>query len=260
MKKFFILLPIIFTLFSCSSDATAEAEILPFVVQLQASALNPTVDELVKIQVQSEQLLKEISWHSENVVRTHSGMGTALERDFPLYFQFASTGMKVVNLSFTNMNDEVTSKELIFEVKKGNTVQITGFRINSFGKMGDSWDPEFPQNSEDRLADIMFGFSKLMLFNFTKPENSFGTWYISPVHKNESSKEWHLENENLFINPDRPLRFGISDDDGGNIGQNLLIDRSHLDLDLSQYKEEKPSSIDYSHTEEEVDITLFLNW
>ncbi len=260
MKKYLPLLSYILILFSCSSETTEEEETISFDVQLEAATLNPEVDEQVTILVQSNQSLKEFSWISENVVRTHSGMGTALDRDFPLYFQFASTGPKEVNLSFTSTSNVVTTKKLIFDVKKGNTVQITGFRINSFSKMGDSWDPEFDENNEERLADISFGFSKLMLFNFTKTENSFGIWYISPIHKNESSLEWDLESENLLLNPDRPLRFGLSDDDGGNISQNLLIDRISLDNDLSQYKEAKPSSIDFINTEEEIYITLYLRW
>lgn len=263
MKKSLLLLSLILILFSCSSETSEtidKGEIQSFDVQLDATTLNPEVDELVTIQVQSDQPLKEFSWISENVVRTHSGMGSDLDPDFPLYFQFASTGPKEVNLSFTSTSNKVTTKKLNFDVKKGNTVQIIGFRINSFWKIGDSWDPEFSEDNEERLADIALGFSKLMLFNFTQTEKSFGVWYISPVHNNESSLEWDLESENLHLNPDRPLGFGISDDDGGNISQNLLIDRIYLDVDLSQYKEAQPSSIDFSNAEEEIDITIFLNW
>lgn len=263
MKKLLSTLCFVLFLTSCSTESVTIPEVTPesLDVKLTPSSLSLGVDEMAVVEVESSGSLQEVVWKGEGVTRSISafelqGLGSNLE----LFFQFPRVGSYPVNLEFTDVHGVTLQKQLVFNVQRGNTVQITKIEVHNYLDKGNSWDPEFSDENPERLADIVLALEKTMSFNFSKKEFSTGSWFISEVHKNESSFTWELMTEKLYVNPLNSFHFGLADEDEGGMAQNLMLDYPTRFVDLRPYMEERPASIDFNVESIGLEVTFHLDW
>lgn len=246
---------------SCSEKSISEEKISKsFNVSLDKAYDQVSVDELITLNIESEEPLSQISWIRDKVTTTLYIDDSQVKKNFTLYFQFPTIGEQNVKLKFISNSEKTVEKDLKFNVVRGNTVQITGVTINSFDNINESWDPEFANESNERFADIGIALTKTFMTGFNKKEYSGRLWYVSDIHENQKDLNWNWEDENLFVNVNSYIEFGISDDDGGNIGQNLLGDYISLPINLREYQDTRPSSISIIKNDIDLDVTFYLDW
>lgn len=266
MKKLLLLICIMAVLYACSSDSPAED--LPenkdnFEVSLNPSAGEVFVDMPFIIKVHANEPIYDITRTKENITQSISAAfpDQGLEEQYMnLNIHFEELGPQILNLEFTNTSGKKVKKTLNFEVVRGNAIKITGFKINSFYNMHGTWDPEFASDDPNRLADIVFAFQKLYTSHFSDPKPNMKLWYLSPAYPNEQQLEWDLSQEGLFISDRSILTFGIGDDDGNGIGEDLTRSYQGLRIRFNDYKQTKPAQINLSDEEAGIDISLEVEW
>lgn len=262
MKRPFLALCLVILFSSCSPESSPATEEIPEAlnVEVNASTLSPNVDEMLSVQVETNIPLEEIMWIREGITRSYSTLGNGQINNPELYFQFPEPGRYPVELEFRGTNGAIVKKQLSFDVQRGNTVQISKLEINNYYDKGNTWDPEFDQNDENRLADLIFSLEKPQHFSIIKKELSLSTWFVSDIHKNESSFTWDLTNEQLFLNPLYTFYFGLADADEDNVMQNIMLDYPSRPVDLRPYIENKPASIVFEVPSIGLAVTFHLDW
>ncbi|TVZ25819.1 hypothetical protein JM83_0750 [Gillisia sp. Hel_I_86] len=266
MKKLLLFLCVMAVFFSCSSDSPDEE--LPeiedaFNVSLTPSQGEVSVDVPFIIKVQSNEAIYEITRLNENITQSISAAfpDQGLDDQYMnLNIHFEELGLQKLTLEFTSISGKKVSKVLNFEVVRGNAIKITGFKINSFYNMHGTWDQEFASDDPNRLADIIYAFQKLSTTHFSDPKQNMRRWYLSPVYPNEQQLEWDLSQEGLYISDRSILEFGIGDDDGNGIGEDLTRSYQGLRIRLNDYRDTKPAQINLSNEEAGIDISLELEW
>ncbi len=266
MEKKILLIWVLTLCFSCSPDSATEQ--LPeineaFSVTLTPSVTEVTVDIPFEVKVQSNEAIFEITRILENSTQSVSSLmpGTGLdEQTLNLHFQFGYIRNEDVKLEFTSISGKKTTKTLNFNVTRGNAVKVIGFRINSFYNMNGTWDEEYAEDDPNRLADIIFSLSKLKNIHFSKATVDMRLWYLSPIYPNQQQLEWDLSQEELYISERSIIEFGIGDDDGNGIGQDLARSSQELSIRLNDYRDTKPTEINLSNEEYGYDVSLQLEW
>lgn len=251
---------------ACSADSPNEEIPLPaqnFEVSLTPSVSEVYVDIPFTVKVQANEGIFEISRVMENRVESITSLSPGVPLDtgsLTLHLGFGFTGTENVVLEFTSITGKKSTKTLKFEVKRGNAVKITGFKINSFHNMNGSWDPEYADNDINRLADIQFGFRKLRQGHITHLYPAMSSWYVSPVYPNEQQLEFDLSQYGLFISENYTLRFGMADADDDGTAQDLTMWHEELKINFQDYKQTKPSEINLSNEEYGFDVSVQLEW
>ena len=262
MKKFLLAVFTTVLFASCSSSSPnnpTEETPTNFEVALNPSSLSLAVDETAVVSVESQSALTEVKWVWEGGSKSLSANdGEKLNGGINLYFQFAFPGAYPINLEFKDTNGKIVTKELNFQVDRGNTVQITGVEVLNFYDMGKEWDPE--ATGDEKLADVLWTLEKPQHVGFTKDEMRQGLWYISEVHKNESSLTWDLSGKQLFINPLFSFEFGLADEDEEGWAQNLMIDQLSYRIDLRDKMNEKPATVSLIDEQVDLHIIFHLDW
>tara|TARA_R100000935_G_C2800896_1_gene150415 strand:+ start:67 stop:870 length:804 start_codon:yes stop_codon:yes gene_type:complete len=266
MSKKILIIWVLTLCFSCSPDSADEQ--LPeiekkFDVNLTPSVTEITVDLPFEVKVQANEAIYEITRIFENGSQSiTAGMpGTPLdEHKLNLHFQFGNLGKEEVKLEFTSVSGEKTTKILNFDVTRGNAVKLIGFRINSFYNMNGSWDEEYTGEDPNRLADIIFSLNKLKNFHFSNATVDMRLWYLSPIYPNLQQLEWDLSQQELYISDRSTIEFGIGDDDGNGIGQDLARNSQELIIRLNDYRNTKPTEINLSNEEYGYDVSFILEW
>jgi len=266
MVKKLVFIWLIAVCFSCSPDSPNEQ--LPeieenFSVTLTPSVAKVTVDMPFQVKVQSNEAIYDITSIYENGSQSIVAAlpNTALDEQYlTLHLQFGYVRSEEVVLEFTSISGKKTTKTLNFNVIRGNAVKITGFRINTFYNMNGSWDDEYADDDPNRLADIIFAFRKLFNTRFSETKQDMRHWYLSPVYPNQQQLEWDLSQEELYISDRSMIEFGIGDDDGNGIGQDLARSSRELIIRLNDYKDTKPAEINLSNEEYGYDVTFQLEW
>lgn len=87
------------------------------------------------------------------------GFGSSLV----LYFNFDTPGQKTIRVWALNNQNDTSEKQVVVNVTRGNAVKITGMKVVSFYNINQTWDSEYDVNNPNRLADVIFVFSKLKL-------------------------------------------------------------------------------------------------
>lgn len=260
MKKCLYLLLVLCLTISCSADTDPEiAPEMEPTVNLEVSSPQVVVDQMISLTITSDQPLQQVSRLFENAVHSWSAFdGEALPDTFEIYFKFPSPGTHTLSLEFSFTNKAVVTKELQFEVERGNSVQITRVEVNSFENINGSWDPEYDETDPARLADVGFRLEKLFLSEMTSEEHTRGRWFTSEVKQNQGDLAWDLSEENLFLDPQMPFFFAMGDRDENNMGQDLM--QRPQQLFLKDYMTTRPESISLVDAESNLDVRFYLSW
>ena len=265
MKRFLFLIALSGML-SCSSDPSEITETeneVSFEVSLTPSSEFAIVDKPFSIKVNSTSEIHEIKQIFENGSLSVGGDGQngVIDSQFQtLHYQLPNVGVETMNYIFTDINGKEITKSFEVIVTKGDAVQITGLKINSFYNIHQTYDEQYPENDPERLADIIFAFSKAFSWNFSTEDIGKGRWYLSEVYPNEEKLEFDLRDEQLFIAPYANFEVGIGDHDEGGVGSDLARDPSGMTVNLYPLQNEKPSEIHIIKEEADVDITVYLEW
>lgn len=266
MTKKLLILVVLALSFACSTDSPNVEPPAPpqsFEVILTPSVNEVFVDVPFTIKVQANEGLFEISRKLENGVESITSLnpGTGIHADsHTLHLQFGYLGQEKVVLEFTSITGKKFSKTINFDVKRGNAVKITGFKINSFHNMNGSWDQEYADTDPNRLADIIFAFRKLRQGHMANEYLAMAPWFISPVYPNMQQLEFDLSQKGLYISENSRLELGIADSDEDGTGKDLTMGYRNLGIKFMDYKATKPSEINLANEEYGFDVTFYVEW
>ncbi len=265
MKRFLLLIAL-FGMLSCSSDSSEIIENEPEInieVTLTPSAEFALVDKPFTIKVSSNSQIHEIKQIFENGSVSVGGDGESgvIDSQFEtLHYQLPNVGLEKMNYVFTDINGKQVTKSIDITINRGDAVQITGLKINSFYNIHGTYDEQYAENDPERLADIVFAINKAFSWNFANEDRSKGRWFLSEIYPNEEKLEFDLRDDELFIAPYANFEVGIGDHDEGGIGSDLARDASGMTVNLYPLQYEKPSEIHIIKEDADVDITIFLEW
>ena len=265
MKKILLLIALT-SMLSCSSDSSEIIEPEPeviFDVSLIPSSDFAVVDKPFSIGLSSTSEIHEIKQVFENGSLSVGGDGAygVIDTQFKtLHYQLPDVGVEKMNFVFTDINGKQVSKSIDINVTEGDAVQITGLKINSFYNIHETYDEQYADDDPERLADIVFAFSKAYSRNFSTEDAGKSLWFLSEVYPNEEKLEFDLQDEQLFIAPYANFEVGIGDHDEGGVGADLARDPSQMSVNLYPLQNEKPSEIHIIKEDSNVDITVFLKW
>lgn len=267
MKDKIIILLLTIMLFSCSSEDNniLEPQEEFLTVQLVTTNSNINIDEVVTFEVKTNKPFSSITYSLDNFTTSKTVSkteGDSFGTSLTLYVDTANLGTITYSIRVADANDnqKTATSTLSFMVKKGNAFHIKEVLINNFYEKDNTWDTEFSSTDPNRLADVFFSFSKPHIKLFTGQR--FKTlWFKSVVKENQGDLKWNLSQENLYINPKAIIHFGLGDDDGGGVAQDLLLGPPfEKDIDLSQYSNAQPSNITLEDSSINLDVDFGLEW
>ena len=267
LKLFFLVL-LLFNV-SCSTDSnnndndddniivdTLETEIVISGNQFE-------IDKPISFNVVSNQNLNEVSisynnWESSFGLLAGDESGLGLSKT--VFTSFDTLGTKTIYVRTRNLENEVDELTFQIEITRGSSVKINRVNIISFSNINGIWDPEL--SGDDELADLKFAFTKnVITSSFDSMEYSIKTWYLSEVLMNQGNLTWDLNNEELYIDPNLTFAFGLGDDDGGGIGQDLLLGPPfEIPYYLQEVINEEPSSITLINEDIDLEVQFELEW
>jgi len=258
MKNLLYLLTLF--LFACgSSDDSSEAE-SNFSIELTPSDGNEVaIDQIFSIEVNANEDLKYIWPSFDNF--TSSGYGSSSGTPHTLYYALDDLGEKTISVRAKNEKEEVSEKQIVVNVVRGQAIKITGLQLISFQNIHGTFDPEYAETDPNRLADLAFAFSKHQIGNGMTPDYGIRLWYRSAILENQGNLTWDISPENLYMKPDQHLYFSLGEVDGELEAANLLGGSvPYKELSFAAYLATKPSSISYSFPEIGLEFTLFIEW
>jgi hypothetical protein len=189
-------------------------------------------------------------------------LGDSFGTSLTLYVNTANIGVITYSIRVADANDnqKTATSTLSFTVEKGNAVHIQEVLVNDFYDKDTTWDTEFSSTDPNRLADVFFALSKPHIGLFSGQKIKV-LWYKSAVKENQGDLNWNLSQENLYVNPNALIHFGLADDYGGGIGQDLLLGPPfEKDINLSQYSNAQPSNVTLEDSSINLDVDFGLNW
>jgi hypothetical protein len=259
------LLTIIF--FSCSSEDNniVEPQEGPLTVELVTTNPTTTIDEVVSFEVKTNRPFSSITHSTDNFTTSRTvskSQGDSFGTSLTLYVDTANLGTITYSIRVADANDnqKTATSTLSFTVEKGNALHIKEVLINNFYDKDNTWDTEFSNTDPNRLADVFFSFSKPHINLFTG-QRFKALWYTSAVKENQGDLAWNLSQENLYIDPNVLIHFGLADDDGGGVGQDLLLGPPfEKDINLSQYINTQPNNITLEDSSINLDVDLAVAW
>lgn len=258
MKKTIFILSIIQLFIGCSSDDNSSKS--AFSIDLAPSATNVVLDQSFTITINANESMKYLWISTDNFATgdyTIQNFGTS----FNLNFNFDTLGQKTISVRAKNQNNEVSEKQLVVTVTRGNAIKILGVQLVSFYGINTVYDPEFPTSNPESLADLKFGFAKQSLDSYLSNVYSWRNWYQSTVISNQGTMTWDCSGSNLYIDPSKNLRFGLSDIDNGIAGADLLNGPpDYREINFSNFVVTKPTTITYSFPEINLEFKVFVEW
>lgn len=261
MKKLLIVSIFCLSLLGCNPDnppATPE-RVSTFNIELVPSTVNVTIEETFSITVNANEKIELLGTSLDNVEVSgfsNRGFGNSVV----LYFNFDTLGQKTIRVRAINSQNDISEKQVVVNVTRGNAVKITGMKVVSFYNINQTWDPEYGVNDPNRLADVLFGFSKLKLSSDFSNEYGMYTWFVSSVKENQGDLNWDLTSDGLYIKPDRKSRVGFVDKDG-EMGQDLLhIPPDYKEISFADYLVSKPNTITYSFPDINLQFIVTVEW
>ena len=237
-------------LFSCSSEdnSITEPQEELFTVELVATNTNVSIDEVATFEVKTNRPFDGITYSTDNFTTSRTvtqNQGDSFGTTLTLYVDTANFGNITYSIRVfdASNNQQTATSTLSFTVQKGNAVRVNQVLINNFYDKDNTWDSEYSSTDPNRLADVFFSFSKPHIDLFTGQKFK-SLWYTSAVKENQGDLTWNLSQENLYIDPNALIHFGLADDDGGGVGQDLLLGPAfEKEVILCQYSSTQPSSI-----------------
>lgn len=251
---------LLFIIISCSSDSNENENNNPFSINLTPSVTSVVVDQAFTISVGANEEIKEL-WVSTDNFATGGYAQRQFGTSYILNFNFDTLGQKTISVRAKNQNNVVSEKQLIISVSRGNALKINGVQVISFYGINTTYDPEYGATDPNRLADLRFGLSKNKLGNPLDNIYSPAYWYLSSVIENQGSMTWDCSNDNLYLNPNAPLKFGLVDIDNGIAGADLLNGPpDYREISFSNYLITKPTTITYTFPEINLEFKVFVEW
>lgn len=273
---------ILLILFSCSTSdenseiseqnppmemEESEEDTSSFEISLETLMEQAEVDDIIELTATANENIKSISYSLDNGVTFPVEFFREFGMSIPLYFSFDMLGTHTIIVRLRNSQDVIRETSLNIEVSRGSAVQITSLELNSFFNMGMTWDDEFPESDPNHLADVFFAFLKptVDVFEGTRggqiPSSSW-LWHRSETRMNESNLSWLLEDELLYADIDQvDIYVGFADDDGGNLGQDLLLGPpSERVIPFRDFVATQPSSFIYTEDAVSLEYELAVDW
>lgn len=267
MKKL-KLFPLVFLtiLFSCSADTENEEIVNEKIsMEIDISTEKFEIDKLISFTVKSNQNIREIcisfdNWKSSSCKLAFNGEN--IGKSMVINLSRDKIGQNTIYVSIENEKFEKIEKQIQVEIIKGESVKINAIKLISFKNMNGSWDTEYSNTDINRLADLKFGLQKdYIQTSFDEIKYSRKTWFISDVLQNQGNLNWNLANQGLYINPNLKFTFGLGDDDGNGIGQDLLLGPPFaLELNLKGYIQNKPNIVTLKKADIELEVEFELEW
>lgn len=258
-KSIFILLIILIVVIGCSSDDNKSSNSI-FSINLTPSANTVVVDQAFTINVSATEEIKEM-WVSTDNFATGGYAQRQFGTSYILNFNFDTLGQKTISVRAKNQNNEISEKQIVVTVTRGNAIKILGVQVVSFYGINTVYDPEFPASNPESLADLKFGFSKLSLDTSIANDYSWRYWYQSSIIPNQGTMTWDCSSANLYIDPTKSLRFGLVDIDNGIAGADLLNGPpDYREISFSNYLITKPTTITYTFPEINLEFKVFVEW
>ena len=271
MRLKLILASILFLamLSACDSESNTEEDIpeqLPALrVQITTNTATPFVDYVLEATISTSNPIKEIEVtdngglsYTTKVSSTGDDLGTTVD----LFFMYSTPGAYKLEFLVTDIyNQKVPFSETI-TVTRGNAVRIISAEVISFYNKDQTWDPEFNANDANRLADVKIALLKSKLVErFDTPSFEFDTWYISETRENQSDLFFDFSSEDLYIDLSKEMRITLGDDDGGNIGQSLMLDTpDYRVLDFKEYNTKRPTEITVKDAAINFEMKFIVEW
>ena len=258
MKKLLLLLPLIFCMCSKSEN---EVPATTFAISLTPSVNNVIVDEEFTIMVTANEPMKAIGVSVEN----DGSSGGQMQADFGtsrnFFFGFKTIGQKNISVKATSASGITIVKNITINVARGNAVKITKLQITSFENINATWDPEFAPTNPNSLADVYFGLYTLQRNNYYFEDQRLDSeWYKSNIKENQGDLIWDLSSSNLYITPNKEIKFGLADKDV-DLGQSLIPNLpDYRIITLYNYMTTKPTTIIYSWPEVNLSFILTVEW
>lgn len=267
MKHKIILFIFTIIFFSCGSgdNDTLEPQEEPLTVELVATKTTLSIDEIVPFEIKTNRPFGSINYSTDNFTTSKTvskSQGDSFGTNLTLYVDTANFGNITYSIQLVDANDnqKTATNTLSFTVEKGNALHIKEVLINNFYDKDNTWDTEFSDTDPNRLADVFFSFSKPHIDIFTG-QRFKALWYKSAVKENQGDLNWNLSQENLYVNPNALIHFGLADDNGGGVGQDLLLGPPfEKDINLSQYSNAQPSNITLEDSSISLDVDFGLEW
>lgn len=260
MKKLIFLFLVLLSI-SCGPDSSEDnSSNNSFSINLTPSTTNVVVDQAFTITVGANEEIKEL-WVSTDNFATGGYAQRQFGSSYILNFNFDTLGQKTISVRAKNQNNVVSEKQLIISVSRGNALKINGVQVISFYGINTTYDPEYGATDPNRLADLRFGLSKNKLGNPLDNIYSPAYWYLSSVIENQGNMTWDCSNDNLYLNPNAPLKFGLVDIDNGIAGADLLNGPpDYREISFSNYLVTKPTTITYTFPEINLEFKVFVEW
>lgn len=268
MKKLkFLFITIALLNFSCSSDSnnSNEEDITENLLEIdiEISGNQFEVDKPISFNIISNQNINEVcvsfdNWDNFSCLAALDDSGLGFSKT--IYTSFDQLGLKTINTRITNLDNEIEEETFQIEIIKGSSVKINRINLISFSNINGTWDPEFSGN--DALADLKFALVKTYITtSFDTMEFDSKTWYISDVLMNQGNLTWDLSQEELYIDPNLNFGFGLGDNDGGGIGQDLLLGPPfEITYSLQDFINEQPNSATLIKEDIDLEVEFELVW
>ena len=250
---------------SCSSDSEEE-ESNPFDLRVEIEKLSYGVDELVDFDIISEVDLSRIEVGID-ILNDRIGQssrftsGQNLGKEFEHSYILTTVGPRKIYVVATDLEGRQSRFEFDIEVGLSNTVKINSISINSFEGFGATYDDEFPESDENRLADLyVFTEKKYRNVRLNQPNSYDSDWFVTEVFENESNRSWDVSQENYIIGDKTPFKFWLYDDDSVTFSEIMFSPRGYLIFDFSEYIETKPNQVVFEDESLSLEIVFDVQW
>jgi hypothetical protein len=263
MKYLIYLLPLF--LFSCVPTEENKTTTPASTTTINLTTISNTmvVDDVATVSVSSNDALTEVAVSDDNFVTPVGFVVLTNVTSLSLFFSFDSLGSHTKYLKFKNTKNETIEKTLTFTVVRNNTLRIKSLQIISFNNINQTWDPEFASTDPERLADLFFAFTKNRFAGFNQMAYTDQLWHKSMVIQNQGTLTWDLTTANLYMNPNKILKFSLADYDGPNQWE-TLIGLAGLtttkDMDFTPYMVSKPTAITFNYPDMNLQFIVTVDW
>lgn len=259
-NQILLILAILLTACSSSDDGTDPNNNSNFSISLAANS-QVGVDEIIAINITGNENIITLQGSLDNfeTIIFNSSQSEGYGTNTTLYFNFDVLGNKSMSIKAINNNGDESIQTVDIFVIRGNAIKITGVQVLSFFNISGTWDPEFPEDDINRLADVFFSLRKPTVGRFNG-DLVFTNWFLSEVKENQGDLTWDLSAEDLFINPQRSLLLGLADDDGTFVADLLMGPPSERELTFSEHIATQPNTITLSVAEIELEVVFTVEW
>ncbi len=258
---------LILLVISCSKDSEFQEEVMDSLeVFIDIEKLTYGVDEQISFTVSSNpnENLKTVCYSAfENIEACYSGLtDESIGTVHTINLGYRSPGIRKIAVELINNEGLIGTKEIEVRIIPQNSIKINKMKLVSFIDINYSWDPEYPENDENRLADLRFSLRKVGAgYGINETNYYIGDWILSDILENQGNLEWDLSNEEYFIGLDNRIFFSLADIDPGPLAQDILFGPPYeLEFDFQEFQLEKPDQLRFQYPDLEIDFILEVEW